>query len=74
MIYNDLISNHFRDFLKERPAIALNKLARKLDFDKTNLQKIIVGLRHIPKKRRGDFMRIMEKYGYHFEDNSQKLD
>ena len=63
-MYDDLISNHFRNFLEERPAISPNRLAKELDFDKTNLQKIIVGLRNIPKKRRGDFVQIMKKYGY----------
>ena len=62
-MYDDIISNQFRNFLEERPAISPNRLAKELDYDKTNLQKIIMGLRNIPKKRRGDFIRIMKKYG-----------
>lgn len=68
-MYKDPLTNHFRIFLTERPAISPDRLARELDYDRTNLQKIIIGKRNIPRARRGDFKEIMMKYGYHFEEN-----
>ncbi|MBI1226495.1 MAG: hypothetical protein GC192_14775 [Bacteroidetes bacterium] len=58
------LTEHFRKFLAERPAISPDRLADELGFDRANLQKIIQGSRSIPQPRRGDFSRIMRKYGY----------
>ena len=68
-MYDDGLTNHFRKFLEERPAISPNRLAKELDFDKTNLQKIIIGLRNIPKAKRGKFVAMMKKYGFTFMDD-----
>ncbi|MBI1225698.1 MAG: hypothetical protein GC192_10725 [Bacteroidetes bacterium] len=57
-------TEHFRQFLAERPAISPNRLADELGFDKANLQKIMQGERNIPQPKRGDFRHIMLKYGY----------
>lgn len=42
-MYDDLITNHFREFINERPAISPNRLAKELVYNRTNLQKIIIG-------------------------------
>jgi hypothetical protein len=63
---NELITltDHFRQFLAERPAISPERLAVELGIDPANLHKTIHRQREIPKHRRGDFMRLMAKYGY----------
>jgi len=58
------LSDQFRQFLAERPAISLGKLAKELNIDRVNLQKITKGYRDIPQHRRGDFSSIMRKYGF----------
>ena len=63
-MYTDSLTNHFRTFLKERPAIAPDRLAKELAYDRANLHKIILGKRNIPQMRRGHFEAIMKKYGY----------
>jgi len=57
-------TDYFRHFLSERPAISPDRLAAELSIDRTNLRKIIKGKRKIPNPRRGDFYRLMKKYGY----------
>jgi len=57
-------SDHFRFFLTIRPAISPDRLAKEIDINRSNLQKIISGDRQIPKHRKGDFISIMNKYGY----------
>ena len=57
-------SDHFRFFLTIRPAISPDRLAKEIDLNRSNLQKIISGDRQIPKHRKGDFVRVMNKYGY----------
>jgi len=59
------LSDQFREFLAERPAISLGKLAKELNINRVNLQKIVKGYRNIPKHRRGDFCSIMMKYGFY---------
>ncbi|MBK7937993.1 MAG: hypothetical protein IPJ82_13270 [Lewinellaceae bacterium] len=54
----------FRQFIAERPALNLSVLADELGIDRVNLQKIISGLRKIPKAKRGIFLQIAQKYGY----------
>ena len=63
MYYHEL-TLQFKAFLAERPAISPDKLAAELGCNRTNLQKIIIGKRNIPSARRGDFLRIMLKYGF----------
>jgi len=58
------LTDYFRHFLSERPAISPDRLAIELSMDRTNLQKIIKGKRKVPNPRRGDFYRLMHKYGY----------
>lgn len=58
------LSEQFRQFLAERPAISLGKLAKELNINRVNLQKIAKGYRNIPQDRRGDFLVMMEKYGF----------
>lgn len=55
---------NFIEFIKERPAICITKLAKEIDIDRVNLSKIILGYRNIPKKKKGVFLQIMNKYGY----------
>ncbi len=57
------LTEQLRHCLSNRPAISLDRLALELDIDRTNLQKIVQGKRSIPQARRGDFLRIMVKYG-----------
>ena len=54
----------FRQFVTERPALNLSALALELGMDRTNLLKIIAGLRDIPRAKRGIFASVAEKYGY----------
>ena len=54
----------FRHFIAERPALNLSVLADELDIDRVNLNKIIKGLRKIPKAKRGIFYQMPQKYGY----------
>ena len=54
----------FRHFIAERPALNLSVLADELDIDRVNLNKIIKGLRKIPKAKRGIFYQVAQKYGY----------
>ena len=58
------LTDHFRYFLQVRPSISPARLAVELGFDRANLQKIIIGKREIPQSRRGDFYRLMLRYGY----------
>ncbi len=58
------LTDHFRQFLAERPAISPERLAVELGMDPANLHKIIHHRRDIPRHRRGDFSRAMCKYGY----------
>jgi len=60
------LTDYFRHFLSERPAISPDRLAAELSIDQTNSQKIITGKRKVPNPRRGDFYRLMQKYGYTF--------
>jgi hypothetical protein len=63
---NDLLTltDHFRAFLAERPAISQDRLADELCLDRSNLKKILLGQWHISPPRRGDFISIMSNYGY----------
>lgn len=63
----DDLTTAFRIFIAERPAISPARLAQEINVHFANLNKIINGGRNIPKPRRGDFVRIMEKYGWHFQ-------
>jgi hypothetical protein len=54
----------FRQFIAERPALNLSALAEELGIDRVNLLKIIVGLRKIPRTKRGHFLTVAQKYGY----------
>ena len=56
--------NTFPQFIAERPALNLSVLADELDIDRVNLNKIIKGLRKIPKAKRGIFYQVAQKYGY----------
>lgn len=58
------ISDHFRSFITSHPAISPDRLAIEMKMDRSNLHKIISGNRKIPAHRVGDFIQIMEKYGY----------
>ena len=58
------LTDHFRLFLAERPAISPDRLAVELAIDRANLQKIILGKRQIPQHKRGDFRHLMLRYGY----------
>jgi len=58
------LSDQFRQFLAERSAISLGKLAKELNINRVNLQKITKSYRDIPQHRRGDFCSIMRKYGF----------
>ena len=57
-------SDHFRFFLTIRPAISPDRLAKEININRSNLKKVINGNRQIPRHRKGDFIRIMNKYGY----------
>lgn len=59
----DHFTADFLRFLAERPAISPRRLAQELGFNPANLDKIQRGARNIPQPRRGDFLRLMEKYG-----------
>ncbi|HNL37951.1 MAG TPA: hypothetical protein PKH43_02420, partial [Saprospiraceae bacterium] len=54
----------FQRFIAERPALNISALAKELGVNHINLRKIIVGLRQIPKARRGLFYQVAKKYGY----------
>ena len=58
------LSDQFRQFIAERPALNWSKLAKELEIDRVNLGKIVKGYRDIPKARSGTFIRIMKKYGW----------
>lgn len=62
------LTDHFRHFLAQRPAISPNRLAGELSMHRANLQKIIDGQREIPQARRGAFLGLMLKYGYPVEE------
>jgi hypothetical protein len=61
------MENDFKKFIEQRPSICKSKLAKELAIDRMTIEKILIGMRKIPKPRRGDFFRIMQKYGYIFE-------
>jgi hypothetical protein len=50
-------------FLAERPAINITAFALECDLDRANFSKILLGLRKIPKAKRGLVFAVMEKYG-----------
>jgi len=52
-----------RIFLAERPAINHTAFAKECDLERTNFLKILLGLRNIPKAKRGLVLAIMKKYG-----------
>jgi len=52
-----------RIFLGERPAINHTAFAKECGMDRTNFLKILLGLRNIPKAKRGLVLAAMKKYG-----------
>jgi hypothetical protein len=58
----------FRQFITERPALNLSALAEELGVGRVNFLKIVVGLRKIPRSRRGHFLSVAQKYGYRPEN------
>lgn len=58
------ISAHFIYFISIRPAISPDRLAKEININRSNLKKVINGDRQIPRNRKSDFIRIMNKYGY----------
>ena len=56
--------NELRVFLEERPAINHTIFANECKIDRVNFSKILKGIRKIPKPKRGQVLRTMEKYGY----------
>ena len=56
--------NELRVFLEERPAINHAAFAKECTIDRVNFSKILKGIRKIPKPKRGQILRTIEKYGY----------
>jgi len=52
-----------RTFLAERPAINHTAFAKECGMDRTNFLKMLLGLRNIPKAKRGLVLAAMKKYG-----------
>jgi len=59
MSYEDAL----RKFLAERPAINLTAFALECSLERANFGKILLGLRKIPKAKRGLVSAVMRKYG-----------
>ncbi|MGL4638326.1 MAG: hypothetical protein ACRCVX_01135 [Shewanella sp.] len=60
-------------FFAERPALNLESLAIELLLDPANLRKIAAGKRNVPQHKRGQFDRVLKRYGYQPPSN-QVLD
>ena len=58
------MEKELQTFVNERAAINKSAFAKELMIDRVALEKILIGIRKVPKNKHGIFLSVMQKYVY----------